>query len=196
MGKSESIIEISKALLKFQSIVHPIPLNSSVSVITKKGGKYNFKYATLRHIIDTIKPSLNECGLSFSHLIETDGTVVTFLFHNSGEYLSSSLLINTEETTAQAIGSCITYAKRYTLTAILGIIAEDDDDGNGADGNQFSKGSLTTPNDDKREWLNPNTEKWDKAVEVLKNGKYTIQQIEDKYKISKENRIKLLEQAI
>lgn len=136
MEKSESIKEIALALSKFQAQIPKIDLDREVEVQTKTGGKYKFKYATFANILEKIRKPLSENGLSFSQLVNVDGSVTTILMHSSGEWLSSSLTI-TGDKTPQGIGSAITYNKRYSLTSILGICGDDDDDGNGAQGNSF-----------------------------------------------------------
>lgn len=147
MEKSESIKSIATALCSFQAELPIISLDREVEVTMKSGGKYKFSYATIRHIVETVKPLLAKYKLSYTQLLEPDGTVRTILMHESGEYLISSLLIKGDQT-PQGIGSAITYAKRYSLSSILGIIADDDDDGNIAEGNKFE-----TKQEDSRPWM-------------------------------------------
>lgn len=145
MEKSESIKELATALSKFQIQVPKIDLDREVEVATRTGGKYKFRYATFANILEKIRKPLSENGLSFSQIVNEDGSVTTILMHSSGEWLTSSLLI-TGEKTPQGIGSAITYNKRYSLTSILGICGDDDDDGNGAQGNDFKfKENAQTP---------------------------------------------------
>lgn len=139
MTKSESIKSISVAIGGFQSELPVISLDREVSVKTKSGATYKFKYATIKHIMDKIRPLLTKYKLSFCQSLEADGSVVTILMHDSGEFITSTLLIK-GEATPQGIGSAITYAKRYSITSMLGIIADDDDDANMASGNEFKTG--------------------------------------------------------
>jgi phage single-strand DNA-binding protein len=63
-------------------------------------------------------------------------SVGTIVFHESGEYIEyPPLILKPENTKPQSIGSAITYAKRYALSAIFGITSDKDDDGNKANGN-------------------------------------------------------------
>lgn len=179
---------IAKALSLFQSECPLITLDREVEVRTKAGGTYKFKYATYKNIVETTKPLLAKHNLSFSHLIEPDGTVHTILLHESGESLSSSLSLKGEQT-PQGIGSCISYAKRYTLSGLLGLSTEDDDDANIAEGNSFQ----TT--DDSRKWLNKGTKDYENAVKKLAEGTVKIPDIEKHYKISKTIRESLLTEA-
>lgn len=186
MTKSESIKNIAIALCNFQAELPIISLDREVEVTMKSGGKYKFSYATIRHIIDTVKPLLSKHKLSYSQLLEPDGTVITLLMHESGEFLSSSLLIK-GESNAQGIGSAITYAKRYSLSSILGIIADDDDDGNIAEGNKFE-----TKQEDSRPWM---TEKDLTAVlKRIESGQFDAYEKADKaFRMKKEYRAKLKE---
>lgn len=144
MEKSESIRELASALSKFQAQVPKIDLDREVEVSTKSGWNYKFKYATFANILEKIRIPLSESGLSFTQLVNEDGSVTTILMHTSGEWISSKLLI-TGEKTPQGIGSAITYMKRYSLSSILGICADDDDDANAAQGNQINECESNKP---------------------------------------------------
>jgi hypothetical protein len=89
------------------------------------------RYATLAHIIAQTRPALGKHGLAVSQLVQVDA-VVTLLLHSSGQFLASRTPIVSEKPGPQAMGSGITYARRYGLCAILGIAAEEDDDGESA----------------------------------------------------------------
>jgi len=82
--------------------------------------------------LDDVRPILaaHNLGLSQEPLFE-DGKagVVTRIIHSSGEYRASILLLPVKDQTAQGVGSALTYAKRYAISSILGITADDDDDG-------------------------------------------------------------------
>lgn len=188
MEKSQSIQNIGKALGAFQAELETINLDREVEVKTKTGGAYKFKYATYRNIVETVKPLLAKHQLSFAHLMEPDGSVTTMLIHESGEFLTSTLTIKGEQT-PQGIGSSITYAKRYSLSSLLGVVADDDDDANIAEGNSFSTA------DDNRKWLNKGTKDYENAVKKLAAGSVKITEIEAHYKISKAVRETLLTEA-
>lgn len=140
MEKSESIKELATALSKFQVEVPKIDLDKEVEVTTKTGGKYKFRYATFANILEKIRKPMADNGLSFTQVINEDGGVTTILMHSSGEWISSHLIIMGEKT-PQGIGSAITYNKRYSLSSILGICADDDDDANTAQGNDVKDGA-------------------------------------------------------
>ncbi|MDA2214046.1 ERF family protein [Bacillus cereus] len=129
MNKSETITELAKALVKF---------NSEVNKIAKDADNPFFKnnYATLDTIIDEIRPILSKHGLSIMQIPSGDGqnvTLKTLLLHESGEWLESDeLTMKPVKNDPQAVGSCITYARRYSLAAFLSLNTGEDDDGNGA----------------------------------------------------------------
>lgn len=132
---SENIDQISAALSAFQGSVEQPKLEKEVKVKTKTGGSYSFKYADLCACVKAATPALKSNGLSVCQLI-SDGKLVTILSHKSGQWFKSELMLPTQTTDYQAYGSAITYLKRYSYCAILGIVADTDDDANIACGNQ------------------------------------------------------------
>lgn len=129
MNKSESIKEISVALSKFQGEVAN-PKNSADNPFFKS------KYAPLNEILNDVRPLLSKYGLSVLQMPSGDGdnlVITTLLMHSSGEWIESCpLKMKPAKNDPQGIGSAITYGRRYTLAAVLGISSEDDDDGNAA----------------------------------------------------------------
>jgi hypothetical protein len=125
MEKSEPIIELSKALAKFQAEVKAVPKNGL-------NPYFKSKYATLEDVITTIKEPLSKNGLSFSQFPTGDNELSTILMHESGQYLKATCKINPKDNTPQGVGSAITYMRRYAISAILGLATDEDDDGNAA----------------------------------------------------------------
>jgi hypothetical protein len=125
MEKSQSIAELAKALLLFQINVKTIGFDASNPF-------FKSKYATLTQLVTMSKEALIKSGLSVSQLCEDEGAVTTILMHNSGEFLSSKLTLKPTKDDPQGRGSCITYSRRYAYAAILGLVSDDDDDGNHA----------------------------------------------------------------
>ncbi len=134
MKKSESIKNLAAALSKFQSEVKN-PTNSA------KNPFLDSKYAPLNEILNDVRPILAKHGLSIIQSTGSDGeniTITTVLLHSSGEWIETEPLILQSDkqkgrSTAQAAGSAITYGRRYSLSAVLGISSEDDTDGNSSD---------------------------------------------------------------
>jgi len=146
---SATIGKLTDALSKFQGSIKQPKLNKNVKVKTKSGSEYTFQYADLGACISASAPVLAQNGLAVIQTIQ--GTqLVTTLSHTSGEFMNSVLPLNQNtlfSTDFQSIGSMITYLKRYAYCAILGIVADDDDDANAACGNQVeyqNKGQQTT----------------------------------------------------
>ena len=139
MDKSEEIDKLAIALAKFQGSLEQPSLNSEVEVETKTGGKYKFKYADLSECKRAAKQPLAENELAVCQLIEDDYSIRTILLHSSGQWISSKVRMPSNTADAQSIGSAITYAKRYAFCAILGIVADDDEDANIASGNTAQK---------------------------------------------------------
>lgn len=133
MKKSESIKNIAKALAAFQAEVKN-PANTETNPF------FNSKYAPLNDILNLVRPLLSKHGLSVLQSPSGDGqniTVTTLITHESGEWIESDpLTLKADKATAQGAGSAITYARRYALSAMLGISSEDDDDGNLASNNK------------------------------------------------------------
>lgn len=129
MNKSESIAELAAALSKFQGEVSNPPNSKFVAA-----GKFSYKYAPLDEILNIIRPLLSSNGLSIVQApIMSDGMVgvSTTLIHKSGEWLeSSNMLLPMDKQSAQGAGSAITYSRRYSISSMLGISSEDDDDAN------------------------------------------------------------------
>lgn len=139
MDKSEEIDKLAIALAKFQGSLEQPSLNSEVKVRTKTGGEYKFKYADLSECKRAAKQPLADNELSVCQLIENDYSIRTILLHSSGQWISSKVRMPSNTADAQSIGSAITYAKRYAFCAILGIVADDDEDANIASGNTSQK---------------------------------------------------------
>jgi len=178
MNKSESIKNIAKALSMFQH---------NVSKIKKDGKNPFFKsnYATLTNILDTIANPLENSGLVFSQLPDGDNSLTTILIHTeSGEFIESTFNMHIVKNDPQALGSAITYARRYALGAILGLNIDEDDDGNRA----TPQAPKITRNgtDDNKAWLNKGTKPFVEAQAAILSGKFTIADVRKKYKVSKE----------
>ncbi len=78
---------------------------------------------------------LNKHGLAVTQLVDNAvdaGSLTTMLMHESGEWISATQPLLLAKADPQGQGSAITYARRYGLMSMLGIVAEDDDDANAA----------------------------------------------------------------
>lgn len=134
MFMSAEIGQIAAALSEFQSELKQPELSKEVSVKTRTGGTYTFKYADLSTCVKAAVPAMKKCGLAVTQVV-VNSTLVTILAHKSGQWFRSEIEIKAPAD-YQALGSAITYLKRYTYCAILGIVADTDDDANAACGNE------------------------------------------------------------
>ncbi len=132
---SETIDQIATALSEFQGSLEQPKLEKAVNVKTRTGAGYSFKYADLSACVRAAAPALKANGLAIVQLI-SDGCLVTMLTHKSGQWFRSVLRLPQQTADYQSYGSAITYLKRYSYCAILGIVADTDDDANLACGNQ------------------------------------------------------------
>ena len=132
MIKSESITEISKALVKFHDEVKQ-PARSAKNPFLKN------KYVPLEELVEAITDVAPKHGLSFVQWALNDEHgrigVATMLMHESGEFIEfDPIFMNAEKDTPQGAGSLITYLKRYSLSAVFGMTSDLDDDGNESSG--------------------------------------------------------------
>jgi len=150
--RSYLIHRLVEALAKAQAKITAPERNRSVKVETRAGGTYSFKYATLDHIIEKIRGPLTENGLWFTQIMKDDqGTYIldTRLLHSSGQWIACQMpLIWDGNGGNQQFGSALTFMRRYALTSLLGIAAEEDDDANAADGNQMTDRKPNAPKPD------------------------------------------------
>ena len=134
MKQSESIDKIIPAFIAFQSDMPAVPKDSENPAFTR--GDKKSKYASLGGITEAMRPHLKANGLGVTQYMGyRDGVQLMFtrIMHTSGQWMEDNgYLINPTRNDPQGMGSAVTYGRRYTLGASLGIITEDDDDGNKA----------------------------------------------------------------
>lgn len=130
MDKSDTITELAKALAKAQAAIEPATKSS-------ENPHFRSKYADLSSVWAACRKPLTDNGLSVVQMPVDAPTpdsvaLTTLLLHTSGEYISSTVSAPLTKKDAQGIGSALTYLRRYALSAIIGVVADDDDDGNAA----------------------------------------------------------------
>lgn len=101
---------------------------------TKQG--FGYKYAPLGEILDAVRPILTKHGFSVVQTVGTEGGMIavrTMLLHESGQKIESEMMLPPADVKGtndiQQMGASITYARRYMITALLGIAGEEDTDG-------------------------------------------------------------------
>jgi hypothetical protein len=99
---------------------------------TKVNPHFKSRFTSLDAILDATRPVLAKHGLALSQEpVFEDGMagVVTRIIHTSGESRESKLILPLRDQSAQGVGSAISYARRYSAAAVLGIASDEDDDG-------------------------------------------------------------------
>jgi hypothetical protein len=133
---SDQIDQLIPALVKARAAFPPIMKNQVVTVHGERGS-YDFEYADLASLLQAVAGPLSAEGLVLLSGLEdaADGgvRVVTRIYHVSGQWLEAAVGL-AKPKSMQALGSALTYTRRYSLQALLGIAAEDDDDGSAASG--------------------------------------------------------------
>lgn len=114
--------KIYEALLAVQKELPEIKFNAEVAY-----NRVQFKYADLGEITRVVKPILNKHGIVLVHDMDPPRTICTTLLFKD-ETISSSFEIP-DVRDPQNFGKWVTYTKRYQLASLLGIVAEEDDDG-------------------------------------------------------------------
>lgn len=173
MRTSEQINELSAALAKAQAEMKNATLN-------KVNPHFKSKYADLAAIRDTVMPSLTKHGISVVQGTAPDGdklSVITRLMHSSGQWIESSFPIAYDK--PQQMGSAYTYAKRYSLSAMCAISADEDDDANAAQ--ETAKPVMASVNGTPGASKAGSRGDYDKMVQAIR-GAPTIKALEDWHK--------------
>jgi hypothetical protein len=134
MQRSEQLNELAAALAEAQAEMRAAEMNATNPFLKNR-------YADLGSIIEAIRPAIGKHGLSFAQMPTFDGQVVTvetIILHASGQWLASDISLSIEGekglSLAQVMGKAITYLRRYGLSAMFGVYADKDEDGNGDGG--------------------------------------------------------------
>ena len=127
--QSEEINELATALSKAQGEFTAVP----------KGDENPFfksKYAGLPDVVKVAAPILSQNGLAISQFICQselgEDLLKTYLLHSSGQFIEHSMRMHLGKLDSQGMGSATTYARRYSYMSVLGLVADEDDDGQGA----------------------------------------------------------------
>lgn len=139
MNKSEKIDQLALALHKVQAEVKNPAFDST-------NPHFKSKFASLVSVREAVLPILNKHGLSLSQFPKAgEGTAgcVNLLIHHSGQWIEEECLLPLDKNNAQGAGSAITYARRYSVQAIAGVVADVDDDGNAASAPVEASGAIT-----------------------------------------------------
>lgn len=97
---------------------------------TADAGSYSYKYADLAACLEVIRKPLSENELALIQIpsiIEGEVHLETILGHSSGQSISCTMSMRPDKGGPQAIGAVMTYLRRYSLSAMLGVAQYDDD---------------------------------------------------------------------
>lgn len=133
--QSPSIAALAAALAKAQGLMRSAKKDSANPF-------FNSKYADLASILDACREALSSNGLAVVQRVSNCATgirVKTMLMHASGEWMSDACEWPVAKKDAQGMGSAMTYGRRYGLSAMVCIAADEDDDGNAASETANSK---------------------------------------------------------
>lgn len=129
------------------------PTKDRTANVESDKAKYSYNYADLASVLDVVRPCLARQGIALVQTPEVGAAIVvtlgdktwrsaplvmtTRLMHSSGEWIESQLASDIDpDGRIQTLGSAISYLRRYALQALVGVMAEEDDDGNVAQGTQ------------------------------------------------------------
>ncbi len=179
-GMSAQINLIAAALAKAQAQIRSAEKD-------RENPHLKTAYATLASVWNAAREPLSSAGLSVtqpsSYSQERKSVLVeTVLMHGSGQWIRSELELPVVKVDPQGIGSAITYARRYALSALVGIAPDDDDDGTGTGTGSSSGSGSAAPRDTPQSRLPPypadkfeaNAPKWHESIAT---GQRTPEQI-------------------
>jgi len=132
VNKSQTISKLADALTKAQAEMPVVKMNAQNPFLKNK-------YADLGAVIEASRPVLSKHGLSISQFPTSDGDKIgvnSMLLHSSGEWIEETIFINSTDakglSVAQSAGVVISYLRRYAWASILGLYADEDNDGHEA----------------------------------------------------------------
>lgn len=139
--QSRELGELASALAKAQGAMKPAAKSATNPF-------FKSNYADLPAIVAACRDQLANNGLAVSQRTDFDEAktyIETILMHASGQWISARYPVNPVKNDPQGMGSAVTYARRYSLAAIVGVVSDDDDDGNAGSGKTADGSSTKTP---------------------------------------------------
>src|SRR5262245_45787321 len=136
MTRSESLGDLIASLIAARAQMGVIAKARRAVVETQKGGHFEYAYANLSDLLGVAVPALCEHGLVLvqsPRFSEAAVIVESYLFHVSGQWIGNELGAPLAAGGPQAIGSLISYLRRYAAQSLLGVAATEDDDAQAAE---------------------------------------------------------------
>lgn len=188
MTASNELDQLGKALASAQAEMKNAKLN-------KVNPHFKSKYADLAEIRDTVTPALTKNGIAVVQGTDaTDNGLVVFtrLIHSSGQWIESRFPIPYDK--PQTMGSGITYGRRYTLSAVCNIAADEDDDGNAANDKPVEKPKMAiSPHEAFPQNTGPQLLKRDEARKLYKELQAELVTLGTVSEVSKWEKSRLLD---
>lgn len=123
--RSEQLGDLFSALAKAQA-------EFGIAGHNAENPHFRSKFSDISELVRVSRPMLTKNGLSVIHQILPDASgehyMHTILAHASGQYIETRIGIKPAKSDIQALGGCITYLKRYTYAAIIGLVSSGEDD--------------------------------------------------------------------
>jgi hypothetical protein len=207
MLMSDKIDLLSAALSRFHAECPKITKDT-------RNDYFKSKYADLGTILGIVNPILAKCGLSVVQMPTGENVLVTMLLHESGQFIRDESVMRPIETvirrdankndilgvTPQALGSAITYQRRYAVAAILSLCIDDDDDGNAASANGRKPNDRNEPANQSNDRSNPEPPKTEPKPETPPKvdplSETQISDILSKINAASEGELPKMEQAL
>ncbi len=170
---------LAAALALLQTRLPAVGKDKTARVSSEKG-TYTYTYANLASLSRAAMPLLGALGLSFSAkptMVEGGRFVLSYtLRHVSGEEDAGEWpLSDPTRVKPQAMGSEITYARRYSFCAITGLVADEDDDDGAAAGAGRDSGSGSGPYHDEPPARPPSGRNWVEEAKALTTEKQVVE---------------------
>lgn len=145
MKTSDQTDKIYFGLFGVQQSLPTLKRDKAVEIKTDTG-KFQFRFTPLDTIVETIKPLFKREELTLIQTVDIE-TITTRIAHVSGQWIESTTHLNKQQPNMRAFGAEVSYKRRYALSAILGIVTDDDVD---APRISATKGILETLSEDRR----------------------------------------------
>ncbi len=135
MMHSDAIDQLATALAKAQGGI-------KAAAKGRENTFYKSQYADLPAVMEACREPLSKNGLAIVQITQFEGQehwIETMLLHSSGQWLKSRYPVRPVKNDPQGLGSAQTYARRYALMALVGIVADDEQAGDPQRRNQRGK---------------------------------------------------------
>ncbi len=127
-SSSEGLEKLFTALSKAQGEMKP-------AVMDCRNPHYNSQYASLTSVQDAYREPFARHGLLITQMVfskDNRYSIRTVLGHSSGQWMSNVFTLLLDKQNMQGLGSAVTYARRYGISSLIGVVDTEDDDGNAA----------------------------------------------------------------